>query len=391
MKALQNLALAIALGAVLLPHDGAAQSRFATLYTFTNGMPVGLTAANSVLYGATFGAAPNGTDCATVFELQPPNTGGGSWTETVLYSFARNACDPLGAPVTGANGALYGVMIAGGVYGSGAMYELQPPASPGGAWTESLPYSFGPASNLVAGPRGSFYVLNGYPELLQLQPPAVSGGIWTATVLYTFPATGGPPDSLTMGPNGVLYGTTAWGGSAPGQLGEVFQLTPPTVAVAAWTETVLHNFGYGGGYAGNPNSLTLASDGTLYGTAYGASLTGGAGRSAVFALTPPASPGSNWSYTVLRDFGGDHPDSPLILRNGKLYGAVAAPTGGVVFELQPPTALGGTWITTYLHEFTNGQVPGGTLVMDKSGTLFGTTATLYSLPASGTVYRIATK
>jgi hypothetical protein len=391
MKTLQTIALAIVLSASLLARDSAGQTRFATLYTFTNGAPVGLTAGNGVLYGATFGGAPNGAGCSTVFALQPPAMGGGPWTESVLHTFtggASDSCDPIAAPVVGANGMLFGVMNAGGAYGDGAMYQLLAPSSPGLAWTESLAYSFGPSSNLVDGPGGSYYVLSDYPQLLQLQPPAASGGTWTASVLYTFPAAGGPPDSLTAGPNGVLYGTTAWGGSAPGQLGEVFQLTPPVSGGGNWTETVLHEFGYGGTYAGNPNSLTLAGDGTLYGTTYGASLTGGAGRGVVFQLTPPVSPGGTWGYTILKDFGGAHPDSPLILHYGKLYGAAALPTGGVVFELQPPSSPGGTWTTTYLHQFTNGQVPGGTLVMDKAGTLYGSTAVYYS---SGTIYRIATQ
>src|SRR5580692_10984976 len=58
-------------------------------------------------------------------------------------------------------------------------------------------------------------------------------------------------------------------------------------------------------------------------------------------------------YTILRKFRGAQPDTPLIIRNGNLYGAAATPNGGAVFELQPPSIPGGDWTTTYLHDIQN--------------------------------------
>ena len=73
------------------------------------------------------------------------------------------------------------------------MYELQPPAEPGGAWAETVAYSLSwPVFGLLAGPAGSFYVLNlnGGAEflgdLLQLTPPAAPGGSWTGTDLFDY-------------------------------------------------------------------------------------------------------------------------------------------------------------------------------------------------------------
>lgn len=119
----------------------------------------------------------------------------------------------------------------------------------------------------------------------------------TFTTLYMFNglnyANGsGPTGSLAAGSNGVLYGTTQFGGAytqcpqgASQGCGTVYSLTPPASPGGVWTETVLWSFGgtpsdtyypYGG--------VTLGSGGVLYGT-------GGYGGycGAVFSLTPPAS------------------------------------------------------------------------------------------------------
>ena len=115
-----------------------------------------------------------------------------------------------------------------------------------------------------------------------------------------------------------------------------------------------------------------------------------------FALTPPSSAGGNWTYAMLKDFGGNHPDQPLILRGSKLYGAIATAQGGAAFELQPPAISGVAWTATFHHNFTNAQAPGaaivgGALVMDKSGVIYGATQDVNAQPPNGTVYRIATK
>jgi hypothetical protein len=384
--------------------------RFTTLSTLTGDVPIGLIAGQGVLYGVSFGQGP-GAVCGTFFELTPPGSPGMTWTATTLYDFVNgggDACQPVGAPVAGVGG-LYGVTSHGGVYPPpqfGAVYEFQPPTSPGGAWTESVVYSFGapgssigyPLCNIVPGPMGSYYVLTADPaSLTQLLPPASPGGAWTATVLYTFPIEPSlPPTSLTAGPNGVLYGTTAKGGNAPGQLGEVFQLTPPATPGGAWTLTALYSFGAPGTYVGNPNSLTVASDGTIYGTTYGWDQDGiGTGFGAAFQLTPPASPGGAWTYTNLTTPNPNrHFVTPLVLANGHLYGAYGTgregASGGAVFELTPPAAPSGAWTMTTLHTFTDGQLPIANLLVGSHGTVYGGAGAYPAppQPAIGTVYAI---
>jgi uncharacterized repeat protein (TIGR03803 family) len=384
----------IAAAAVLLALPAAGQVSFSTLYRSSGWWATGLTAINGTLYGV----GPEAQGCGAVFTVEPPSANAGEWTENLIYTFApaNDACYPAFGPVQGSDGALFGISVTGGAYDEGAVYELLPPASPGGSWMESLVYSLpGSLSGLVGGPDGSFYILipggaNAGGALLQLLPSASPGDVWTGAELYSFPGGSGLvlPDSLIAGGHGELYGTTEFGGS-PQQLGEVFQLSPPTTSGGEWTYTALHNFNFGDGQAGNPNSLARASDGTLYGTTYGASYNGGRGTGAIFELTPPASPGGHWNFSILENFGGLHPSSPIVLRNGDLYTTADSQLGGDVFELQPPSNAGGSWTTIYLHGFNDRLVPFGQLVVDQSGTVYGATGTLSGAPYSGTIYRIA--
>jgi len=317
---------------------------------------------------------------------------------------------PTLAPLVVAGGSLYGVTSQGGAYApqGGALYEVRPPASPGGAWAESVLYSFGapgaatgnPVGSVVAGPSGSCYALGqaggayGGGALNLLQPPASPGGPWTETLLYSFPSglASGPLNCLVAGPNGVLYGTLAYGGNASAPIGEVFQLTPPAAPGGTWAMSVLHSFGGADDDVGNPAALTVAPDGTIYGAAYGTDFFQGASASVVFQLAPPTSSADAWTYTVLADLGYKRQiHTPLVLISGNLYGAITAGNGGKVIELQPPSAPGGAWTMTTLHTFTNGQVPIGNLVADAKGTIFGTTAAAPGQPLGGTVYAITTK
>jgi hypothetical protein len=62
-----------------------------------------------------------------------------------------------GSLVIGSGGVLYGTTESGGTSGSGTVF-LTPPATPGGAWTETLLYNFtgssdgsGPWANVIVG------------------------------------------------------------------------------------------------------------------------------------------------------------------------------------------------------------------------------------------------
>jgi len=400
MKTIRTLTLLSACGGALLAPPLPAQARFETLSTFTGTNPIGVTAVGGLVYGAAAYLSPFPTQlmCGTLFELQPPASPGEPWVQTAIYTFdnmGSSGCIPSAAPIQGPGGVLYGTATYGGAYGDGVLYQLQPPSTPGGAWTETVLYSFeilnagtAVAGPPVPGPSGSLYCIAaggayGYGALVQLLPPTAPGGAWTQAVLYNFDYYSAA-EGLLPGPDGILYGANG--------AGPILQLNPPAAPGGSWTETVLYTLTRSDGIT--PTYLTLASDGTLYGVTWGSNFGYGGGRATVFQLTPPTSAGGSWTFTLLRDFGaqfGINLNSPLLLRDGNLYGTVTSATGGQVFELQPPAITGGAWTLVHLHQFTGNQLPGGTLVMDKNGGIFGVTAAPYNQTPGGTVYRLATK
>jgi hypothetical protein len=141
---------------------------FTTLYNFTDqsgdgSTPYGLAIdASGVLYGVTGGggALQNGT----VFSLTPPSAPGGAWTEATLWSFggAEDGIAPI-AIMVGEHSVLYGITQGGGAYSHGSAFSLTPPSSPGGSWTETVLWSFsgpdgtGPNPGIVADSSGALY------------------------------------------------------------------------------------------------------------------------------------------------------------------------------------------------------------------------------------------
>jgi uncharacterized repeat protein (TIGR03803 family) len=178
---------------------------------------------------------------------------------TTLYNFTGppgDAANPQGALALGESGVLYGT-AGGGVYGT--VFALQPPASPSGAWTETIIHDFvdleggdGPSGGVTIGAHGELYGTStaggnyGYEcgAVFQLEPPAADG-YWKENVLFLgFRVYNGcQPDGVAIGRDGALYGTTSIGGPVSGCLGNgcgtVFNLTPPEPPGAAWTEAAV--------------------------------------------------------------------------------------------------------------------------------------------------------
>jgi uncharacterized repeat protein (TIGR03803 family) len=247
---------------------------------------------NGTLYGTTYsGGAAN---AGTIFELAPPSTVGGPWTETIIHSFGLQAdgVGPRAGPIMDKSGNLYGTTQAGGTYGFGTVWRLAPATTSGGPWTETVLYSFaGPVGGDGASPYGGLNLASngiiygttysggvsgsgpcsspfpgGCGTVFALAPPSSPGGSWTETVIYSFTGQNGdgiaPAAGVSFGPNGVLYGTTEYGGD---QDGSIFMLTPPAMATGAWTEAVIYGLSsYANAYPSA--ALTPSSSGILYGT-----------------------------------------------------------------------------------------------------------------------------
>jgi len=90
-----------------------------------------------------------------------------------------------------------------------------------------------------------------------------------------------PVAGVVIGSGGVLYGTTAAGGTS--NAGTVFSLTPPASPGGAWTENVLHSFTGGIDGADPVAALVIGKNGVLYGTT---SSGGASNAGTVFALKP---------------------------------------------------------------------------------------------------------
>jgi uncharacterized repeat protein (TIGR03803 family) len=229
---------------------------------------------DGALYGTTAGGGPiqsacNPGGCGTVFKLAPPGSPLSEWTHTVLFNFtAQSGWLPLGGLTMSESGELYGTTFFDGLGGAGTVFELKPPSSPGGTWGFSLLYSFtnangdggGPSAGVVIGPNGSIYGVtqnggaNGFGTVFELKPPVSRGGAWSEAVIYSFGGADGaePETGLAIGPGLgsalALYGTTWYGGSgpcaptgAPRGCGTIFVMTPSATGTN-WTETVLHSF-----------------------------------------------------------------------------------------------------------------------------------------------------
>jgi uncharacterized repeat protein (TIGR03803 family) len=286
----------------------------------------------------------------TVFKLAPPAKSGGAWTETVLYSFkgGTDGSNPASGVIFDGT-SLVGTTALGGSSSFGTVYELTPPKTAKGVWTESILYNFKglsdggkPYGGLVLKTKSLYgTTLDGGPssqgEVFELTPPVTAGGAWTESVIYGF--TGGndggkPYSSVIFGKTGVLYGTTGLGGK--GGYGTVFQLTPPKTGTV-WAESVLYSFG--GGPDGSYPRYGVIADTT--GNLYGTTGVGTANSGVVFKLGPPPKTGT-WPETVLWTFtgGSDAGDTTagLLLNGGMLYGTTSLGgqySDGTVFSVTP--------------------------------------------------------
>jgi len=395
------LYLAIALSAFSASYGLRAQGtgKMETIYSFV--APPGATypaagpiiSQSGVIYGTTSAGGPTTGcgyfNCGTVYELTPPGSPGGAWTESTLYSFkdSNDGYSPLTGLVFGPGGTLYGWAAYGGPYGRGSAYELTPPASPGGIWTETTIYAFkgppsdggSPAGGFAIGAIGSLYGTTyrggtyNQGTVFELTPPASPGGAWTLSVLYSFRGDGDgvyPNAGVVIGGKGAIYGTTSQGGALG--YGTVFALE---LVAWAWEERVLFSLSSS---LGSPDGLTPWHNGALYGQT----------PSNIFEATPPAAEGGTWTVQSLTPgLPNINLQSVTVSLSGAIYwtnpvGGTSTACGdsqgcGTLNELMPPSSPGGKWTLVVLHSFTgqdgDGYQPNAGLVVTKSGSVFGTT------------------
>jgi len=263
-----------------------------------------------------------------------------------------------------------------------------------------------PNARVIFGPDGALYGttqqgggaagcsgFDGCGTVFSLRPPpaACKAALcaWKETVLYRF--TGGsdgglPSGDLIFDKAGNLYGATVWGGVEACNLGYgcgvVYELTP---ASGGWTERVLYSFTDGNDGKGPGGGVIFDQAGNLYGTAQ----SGALGRGTVYELTPG---GSGWTENTIFDFQGAYGLGPggslLFDEYGNLFGATGSDWvqygAGTLFEIKQSN---GNWARSYEYDFGYDR-PAAGVTMDAIGNLYGTAAGLSKDGSYGVVYRL---
>jgi uncharacterized repeat protein (TIGR03803 family) len=354
--------------------------------------------------GNLYGTATNGGGAVdgaygVVFELSP--NGDGGWTQTVIHSFTGgdDGEDPTFSPlILDGKGNLYGTTWGGGAHGEGLVFEFSPV---GDSWTETELYSFcalpgcadgaypttgvimDSAGNLFGETSGS-YGGGDTGVVFELSP---SHGERAEQVIYTFENLSTYPQNtgVTMDANGNIFGL----GSSI-----VFELSPD--GSGGWTPSVIHTFT---GYPkdGDTPQGVLVTD--QAGNLYGVTSLGGTNNNGTAYKLSPVTKGKNkatWKEQILHSFvggkTGSNPFSALVFdAAGNLYGTTfygGKFSDGTIFALAAQLGKSSyTGKTLWSFNYTDGDQPVGSLIVDLAGNLLGTTST-GGLVGAGTVFEV---
>jgi len=345
------------------------------------------------IYGSSSGGGAYGD--GTVFRLSPGQDG--DWNETILYSFpsfSEDGAVAWGGPAVDAFGNVYGTTQVGGLYAHGIAFELSP--GPQG-WIETVLHNFAGPGDPTCCPYGNV-TLDEYGDLLGVGYSAFAlspgPGGWGESILHSFADENGDgygtQAGLILDAAGDIFSTTRFGGGEPtcpaNTCGTVYELQP---VAGTWKEHILHRFGSfaGDGEVLSSGELAIDSKGNLYGTTAegGANVCVDVGCGTIFKVARVrASTGVAGAETILYSFvggaAGFNPGGSVIVDGaGNLYGTTISGGSpacqcGVVYELSPKN---GGWKYTILHTFTgsDGAQPDANMTFGPDGNLYGTTAT----------------
>jgi uncharacterized repeat protein (TIGR03803 family) len=287
-------------------------------------------ASDGNFYGTTFNGGDDGNGCVqgcdgTVFKITPQGQ------FTLLHTFVgggtvpayRNGRNPWGGLIEGSDGYLYGTTFSGG-------YVTQ-----------------------AAG--GIFYKISKSGDFQKLHDFCGFVGCKEGT---------DPQGSLVLGHDGYFYGTT----TSPPAFPQIFRMSSTGVYS---TIKDLYSTGFG-----TPvNGMVQASDGNLYGVAFGG----------VYRVTPPS--GFSPVYFFVSSNDGSGNSEVIQATDGNLYGATYPGPGntGKAFRI---SLAGNHQNILSLTGATTGTIPNA-MVQATDGNLWGT-SDVGGSAAGGTVFTITT-
>lgn len=321
--------------------------------------------ANGLLYGMTI--AGGTSDYGVLFEF---NTETSVFTKKFEFDGALHGSIPQGSLVYASNGYLYGMTKTGGSDSQGVLFKFDPVLN---TCTNLLNFDGSdkgrnPVGSLIQANSGKLYGMTRVGGLTNngvLFNFATDTETYTKLIDFTTTPNGSYPLGMLMNAaNGMLYGLTYSGGT--GNLGVIFEYNPATDIYTKKFDFEISSNG------SNPAaSFVQLSNGLLYGTtAYG----GANGVGVLFEYDPETNIYTK-KIDFVSVTKGAYPSGDLLLAsNGKLYGMTqqgGANNYGVLYEYDPITN-----VFTKKIDFAgsaNGRNPYGALVQASNAKLYGMT------------------
>jgi uncharacterized repeat protein (TIGR03803 family) len=283
--------------------------------------------ANGDLFGLMITGGANTLGAVVEFPA-----GGGTVTLPTIFSGGAGGSNPGGTLLVDASGNLFGTTLSGGANNAGTVFEIK---KTGGVYASAptvlTSFSSGitPAGsgNLVEDAAGDLF---GATTTSVFEVKKTGVGYATPVDLASF-LVGTQIGTLTIDPNGDIFGTTISGGA--NNAGTVFEIVKNT-----GTATTLANFSLADGQLSlnHPKTLIVDSNGDLFGTTDPSSQNSGG---VVYEIVKTAN-GYNSTPNVLVNFSGNELGANLVAdANGDLF---------------VTTRIGGTHGSGAVFEITNG-------------------------------------
>lgn len=351
-------------------------SLFQVVYTFRGFMNDGSGPMASVVadgLGYLYGTTPEGgpSDAGTVFRIR--SDGAGFELLHTFEGYWSSGAGPQAPLILDRAGNLYGTTYGGGPANAGTVFKIKTDGTAFQVLHSFLDGSdgFRPTEALVLDGAGNLYGTadggpGGWGTIFRIKTDGAGYQILHSFSIDSLDSEGGVPSSpLFLDGAGNLIGTTGYGG--PGGQGTVFRMRTDGTGFQ-----LLHSFTGDFDDGANPGPVVTDGSGTLYGT------TGRGGSSDAGTIFKMKTDGTGFQvvHSFEQAYLGFEADATVILDGlGSLYGRTSngGPSDfGTLFTVKTD-GTGFEVLHTFGDEPGDGQVPEGSLFLDRLGTLIGTT------------------